>query len=388
MVLNTIAFAVFVISFLTACDLFYGVYRMKRLSSVEFMEDLSGPLVSVIVPACNEQEHIGRTIETLLQQSYRNLEIVAVNDRSTDATGTLLEELQKKHNRLTVLHLDHLPAGWMGKSHALQEGAFRAEGDYLLFTDGDVAMDPSTISRAVYHMMEKNRDHITLIFQNSTTGLLLNSFILEAGLGLLQLFRPWRAVDKNSRNFIGVGAFNLVRRSTYSAVGGHASIRMHPVDDIMLGKRIKRSGYSQECLLGIDLVKVPWYRNLADMTNGLMKNTMATVNYHLYLVVPLLIAMILFTVMPFWGMIYCDAPARYFFAGSVAIRIVLFGYGSLLINISSWWCVPAAIITPYISVFITVRAAWLNCRDRGIFWRGTYYPLRQLRQNESLLPWF
>ncbi len=386
MVLNSIAVMVFLVTVLAACDLVYGLRRMKKLSSVAPSTGRDGPLVSVIVPACNEEEHIGRTIESLLQQSYHNLEILAVNDRSTDATGSLLDELQQKHARLTVLHINDLPAGWMGKANALQTAASRAAGDYLLFTDGDVAMDPSTIARAVSHMTKQHRDHITLLFQNSTTGLLLNSFILEAGSGLLQLFRPWRAVARTARNFIGVGAFNLVKKTTYIAIGGHMSIRMHPVDDIMLGKIIKRRGYAQECLLGTDLVTVPWYTGIGDMVNGLMKNAMAVINYRFALLVPLLAAMVLYTIIPFWALFFTEGVARYCFGGAVVVRMVLFFFGAGLINISPW-CAPVAVITPYISVFIVVRAAWLNSRDHGIYWRGTHYSLTELRQNEPLLPW-
>ncbi len=386
MVLISFAVMIFLATALAACDLVYGVRRMKKLSSVAPATGRYGPLVSVIVPACNEQEHIGRTIAALLQQSYHNLEILAVNDRSTDKTGALLEELQKRDARLTVLHINDLPTGWMGKAHALQTAASRAAGDYLLFTDGDVVLDSSTIARAVSHMSEQNRDHITLLFQNSTTGWLLNSYILEAGSGLLQLFRPWRAVDKTSLSFIGVGAFNLVKRTTYLAVGGHMSIRMHPVDDIMLGKIIKRHGYAQECLLGTDLVTVPWYAGIADMVNGLMKNAMAVINYRFALLIPLLAVMVLFTIIPFWAMIFSDGVARYCFGGAVIIRILLFFFGAGLINISAW-CAPVALITPYITCYIMVRAAWLNFRERGIYWRGTHYSLTELRRNEPLLPW-
>jgi hypothetical protein len=146
-----------------------------------------------------------------------------------------------------------------GRTVALKLGAKSGSGEILLFTDADIEMEKNTISRAVAAMEGQRLDHLSLIFQTVGGNWLLNGMVLDAAIGLLALFRPWKAQDGKSSHFMGVGAFNMVRTSAYRAVGGHDGIRMHPIDDIMLGKIIKEQGFRQMCLLGQPLVRVCWY---------------------------------------------------------------------------------------------------------------------------------
>ncbi len=383
--LTAAAMIVFVLTFFAAVDLFFGFAHMKRLSALEMRSAGRRPPVSLIVPACNEEESIGRALRSQLQQDYPHLEIVAVNDRSSDSTPDILDKMRRQDARLKVLHIDELPAGWLGKTHALQRGAELAAGEYLLFTDGDIIMEKTTVSRAVSHMESQGLDHLCLVFKNISSGLLLNSLILESGSALLQIFRPWRVRRKNSRSFIGVGAFNMVRKEVYRRIGGHRRIRMHPVDDIMLGKIIKRSGHVQECLLGIDLVTLRWYENIGHMVRGLMKNSLAMINYRYALLPPLVLGITIFTLLPPWGILFTGGAARLFCIGAVAARLGVHYSGTRLLGLSPL-CAAGTLVTPYISVYILLRAAWRNYRDDGIYWRGTHYNLAELRKNEPLLP--
>lgn len=381
-----LALSVFIIVFLSTVDLGIGVLRMTKLGNVQPIQDQDEvlPSVSIIVPACNEGAKIESAILTLLQQDYQNLEIIAVNDRSTDNTGAILERLGQKSNKLKVVHLHNLPQGWMGKNHALKFGADHATGEYLLFTDGDIHMEKSTISRAIGHMRRQQIDHISLIFKNSSPGILLNSLILDAGTGLLQSFRPWRAIKESSRNFMGVGGFNLLKKSVYSSIGGFERIKMHPVDDMMLGKVIKRSGFRQECLLGTDFVQVPWYENVGQMIAGLMKNILAVVNYRFFLVPPLLLILFILNIVPFWGLMLCDGKTQIIFGLIVLMKMATSYNGTRLLRISAW-CIPGTVVSPYILFYMVLKATWLNARDNGIYWRGTHYSLADLRKNDPLL---
>lgn len=371
---------------LMAADLFFGIRSMTNLHDVAPARELRLPRISVIMPACNEERHIEQAVKTQLCQDYPNLEILVVDDRSTDATTDILAELQKKYTNLKVIRIDTLPPGWMGKAHALQRGAEAAGGEYLLFTDGDVFMEESTISRAATHMKAQRLDHISLIFRNISSGWLLNALILDSGIGLLQVFRPWRARRNDTRAFVGVGAFNLVKQEVYHALGGHRSIRMHPVDDLMLGKIIKRASYRQECLLGMDLVTLPWYAGVAQMVDGLMKNAMAFINFRYSLLPPLLAGLILLNILPVWGILFADTIPQLLFSAVIATKTAVSAYGTRKLGVSPW-CAPATLLTPYISIYIILRAAWSNHRDGGIYWRGTFYPLQELQKNETVLPW-
>lgn len=383
-----ISLIVFSATIISALDMLFGVTSMEKLSETKsdcIEENNDFPPVSLIVPACNEEANIAQAMQSLLQQDYPNLEIVAVNDRSTDRTGEILDEFAQTTAKLKVLHLDHLPPGWMGKTNALQQGAAMASGEYLLFTDGDIIMVGQTVKKAAVYMQHNRLGHLCLVFKNISPGWMLNALILDAGAGLIQLVRPWRASKKGSGAFIGVGAFNMVRRDVYESIGGHAKIKMHPIDDIMLGKTIKRAGFSQECMLGMDMVRVPWYGSVSDMIEGLMKNVLALVNYRMIFVPLLLTAIFVFAILPLWGALFCGGTAQLLFAATLLIRLSEFTVGARILEIPIT-CGFGTLLSPYITCYILVKATWKNLHDGGIYWRGTHYALSELRENESIFP--
>ncbi len=380
-----VAITIFIIMSWLTVDIALGSRRLGSLSDITPTAATDAPLVSIIVPACNEAKTIGPALATLLAQQYGHLEIVVVNDRSTDGTGKILREMQQRHPGLIILDIHELPDGWLGKHHALHCGAALAKGEILLFTDADIHMKPDTVARAVHRLKQAGLDHLCLIFKNKAKGWLLNSLILDAGGGLFLLFKPWLASNPKSRRFMGVGAFNMVRRRSYEQVGGHAGIKSHPIDDIMLGKIIKEAGLRQECLSGYDFVTVEWYHSTGAMINGLMKNIFALANFNTALALSGAVGIGLLTILPPWGVLLCHGPARIFFALTVVLRLAFFSqaarYGGL-----SPWLAPAALVTPYITVYTIIRATFLTLKNNGITWRGSHYPLDELRRkNRSLL---
>lgn len=382
----TIFAAVILLITIASClYLWMGLRKMAILAGIPPLKPERQQLVSIIVAACNEEEKIEQAMCSLLALDYRHIEIIAINDRSTDRTGAILENLAADHRALKVLHVDSLPANWMGKLHALQRGADLACGEYLLFTDADVILEKSALARAMARVTAENLDHLTVIFKNISPGWLLNSLILDAGAGLLLLFRPWLAKDRRSPCFIGVGAFNLVKRSCYIAIGGHSAMAMHPVDDLMLGRLLKQRGYVQECLLAPDLVMVPWYSSVTEMSEGLMKNALALVNYRFSIVPPVVLLSSALTILPPWGVLLTEGLAAGLFLATVLLRMAAFLWGAKLFALSPWYAF-GALVAPYLSVSILLRAAWRNSREGGISWRGTFYPLEILRKNGSLLP--
>jgi len=367
----------------SAVTIAIGIHKMKRLSEVEIGKFADFPLVSIIVPACNEEKNIEHSLSSHLQQGYPNLEVIAVNDRSIDNTAGVLRDIQARFPRLIVKDIDKLPEGWMGKNHALAVGAVMAKGEYLVFTDADVVLERTTIARAVSYMCKNHLDHLTLIFKNMTHGWLLNSLILDSGLNLLYLFRPWTVKKNSSRCFVGIGAFNMVRRSAYREIGGHQGFKMHPIDDLMLGKVIKEHGFFQDCLLAYDFVSLPWYDTIGAMIHGLEKNMFALIHYRVSLIPFLLLAIIIPGVIPVWGVFFGDSQVQVICLITVTIRLMSFYQGVRLQGLSGWY-VPGGLITPYLLCYIVIKSACVTLKHGGIFWRGQYYALEDLRQAAPL----
>jgi len=357
-----------------------GMRQMIALDVVPPLQQKDVPKVSVIIPACNEATTIGPALKSVLALDYADLEVIVVNDRSRDGTGAVIERLQKLHPALRSYHIQELPEGWLGKNHALQVGSERARGEYLLFTDADIIMETSALARAMHHMLVNKLDHMSMFFKNITPGGLLNALILDAG-GVLMLFlKPWKAKDPNSNRYMGIGAFNLVKSDVYNALNGHKAIAMHPVDDVILGKIIKRSGFSQDCLLGHNFIQVKWYVTVQEFINGLMKNIFTFYNYKMVNVLFGVLVVVVINILPFLAFLLTSGITRGLFGAAVLVRILSFAKGFSSTGITPWYSVWS-LVTPYIYIYITLKAALTATINRGITWRGTYYSLKELKAN-------
>lgn len=377
---------VFLFCFYTMLLVIWGSMKMRSLSKASSGTYTRTPLVSIIVPACNEETGLEAALLSLAQQDYPNVEIITIDDRSTDRTFEILTKYTQKFPKIHLHQIKELPAGWLGKNHALYTGAKIARGEILLFTDADIIMAPSTLTLAVSYFSHENLDHLSLIFRNLAAGGLLNAMVVEALGGLFLLFRPWSVRKKRSKAFIGVGAFNMIRASAYWKLNGHAAFKMHPVDDIMLGKKVKQQGFVQDCLQGGDLVQVRWYETVTAMANGLQKNIFALYNYRISFVVLALLTIIALSIVPVWGVLMGHGIVRLLFGASVLCRIVVF-----ICNARGMRCsatlFPWSLLTPYLTVAIIIKAVSTTIRNRGIDWRGTHYSLEDLRKEDSLHSW-
>ena len=175
-----LAAAIFAASLATLLEGIYAVRAVPSLARAVPPDASPGPnppRVSVIVPACNEARSIESAVRSLLRQDYPNLEVVLVNDRSTDETGEIMNRLATEYPQVTVVHIDRLPGGWLGKNHALWAGGRHASGEILLFTDADVHFDPTTIRRAVAFMEQRRLDHLTLAPDLTVRGYWLEAWV-------------------------------------------------------------------------------------------------------------------------------------------------------------------------------------------------------------------
>lgn len=338
------------------------------------------PSVSLIAPARNEERNIERAVRSLVCLDYPRLEITLVNDRSTDRTGEILDRLAAEFPQLNVVHLTELPAGWLGKNHAMQLGADRSGGEWLLFTDADIVFEPSTLRRAIGLVLAEKLDHLAATPQSRMPTWLLQSFIVAFGMYFLLFVRAWAIRNPRSTAHVGIGAFNLVRTAAYRAIGGHEKIRMRPDDDFKLGKIIKLAGYRQALADGVGLITVDWYQSFDELVHGLEKNTFSVVEYSPAFVAFNTGSILLLNVWPFVAVLVVPGPVRWIY---VAVCLGLWTLCWLTANAMRvpWSCALPFPIAALLMAYIQWRTMLLNLWHGGIRWRDTHYPLAELRAN-------
>ena len=348
------------------------------------------PSLVVIIPARDEADTIEPALRSVLAQDYPRLRILAVDDRSTDATPALLDRLAAEHpDRLSVLHIQELPEGWLGKTHAMAVAADFAQAhfapDFLLFADADVHFTPDALRRSLAEAVRTEADHyITLptpVVHRPDEAAFLSYF------QVLSLFavRLWRVSDPRAlRDSVGIGAFALLRTSAYERLGGFAALRMEILEDLYLGRRVKALGLRQRVAFGRDMVRVHWAPGALGVVGVLTKNMFALFRFRLWLVLFVAFWLFAFSVGPLLALLLPQTRvAALLIAASAACCYRLMSRYS---GISAW----NVLFAPVAGVLLTwsmLRSTWTTLRQGGVRWRGTFYSLRELRQNAGpLLP--
>ena len=339
------------------------------------------PSVSIVVAARNEEQDIGGALRAMVCQTYPDLEIIVVNDRSDDRTAEIIERLAATDPRLQSITIKELPEGWLGKNHALQRGAKRARGELLLFMDADVVARPDAVRYAVAYLLQQHVDHVPLGADVSMPSVFLRAFLGAFAMAFYMFFKPWKAKNQNSRYFVGIGAFNLVRKEAFWRVGGMERIAMRPDDDVMFGKLIKSSGLRQEFVIGTGLVTVEWYRSLREMIDGLMKNTFASYNYSVLLMLIATSFQFAICVWPAVALLVTSGLTFWTNLAIVLVFIAQFAYASQRSDYVTAWHGVFFPVAQSLLIYIQWRAAFLTLFNGGISWRGTHYPLSELRAN-------
>ncbi len=361
--------------------LFFGMRKIRKLIDLSPELDSEWPQVSVIVAARNEERDIEVGLRSLLQLDYDDFEVLVVNDRSTDRTGEILDRIAGEYPALRVVHLSELPAGWLGKNHALYYGATRATGQLILFTDADVVMEPTVLRRAVAYLIQHEIDHLPMLFEVRMPNWLLESFVVTFSVYLMTYCRPWQCPNPKRSGHIGIGGFNLVRADVYQKIGTHEVIRMRPDDDLKFGKLIKREGFRQELLNGAGLMYVPWYASIREMVVGLEKNAFSGVDYSITYSVFAGICMLLFNVFPF-AAIFFTTGATWWVYVAVVVSLWATGLWAAYNGKARLSCCLGFPLAALMFVFAQWRAVILNLWQDGIRWRDTHYSLAELKANK------
>ena len=356
-----------------------GIRRLPRLTDATPALEGSWPSIAVLFAARDEAEKLPRALATVLAQDYPDYEVVAVNDRSQDATPKILEEFARANHHLRVVHLSDLPPGWLGKPHALWQAYRHARGDWLVFTDADVRFAPDLLRRAVTLTQARGWDHLSLVIQMDLQGFWEKTAMTYFALGFVFGAQPWQADNPKSRSYVGVGAFQLIRRSAYEAIGTHRRLAMEVVEDMKLGKLVKLGGFRSGVAFSGPLVQLRWYSGLRNLIRGVTKNLFAGCEYRVSWALGGIIAALLISFLPFLGLLFASGWARALAGLAALLPIPLLAYLLWPTPVSPLYALThplGALLFCYMMLRSTAITLWRG----GVEWRDTFYPLDELRR--------
>ena len=367
-------------------DAAIGMSKVVDISRPEWNQKLAtkkcDPRVSIIVPARNESADIEAGLTRLLALDYDNYEVITVNDRSTDNTGTIMDHVASRpaaQNRLKVVHVKELPLRWLGKTHAMWSAAQEATGEWLLFTDADVMFRPDVLRRATAYAEAEPADHVVLfpkmIMKTPGEKMMLAFFQTLFVFG----HRPWKVADPKTNDHMGVGAFNMVRRKAYESVGTYERLRMEVLDDMKLGKVIKQAGFAQRNVFGEDLISIHWAKGALGIVNNLTKNFFAVLSFQWWRAVLSCVGLAFLNLVPFVGTIFVHGWSRLPYAIALVSMFLIYTGMSRRSSIPPYYFVLHPVSTTLFS-YTVLQSMLLTYRQGGVIWRGTLYPLEELKK--------
>lgn len=344
------------------------------------------PLVSVIVAARDEAATVSAGVRSLLALGGPGrrgaVEVLLVDDRSSDGTGDVARAAAAGDPRFRVLRVDALPDGWLGKTHALDRAAADARGAWLLFTDADVRFAPDALARLVGLAESRGADFLaaapSLELRTWPLALVVNHFVLA----FLLWVRPRKAPDPRAREAVGVGACNLVRAAAYRAAGGHGPVRLRPDDDVALGRLLKRSGARLAVADAGPRVRVAWYPSFGAFARGLEKNAYAGMEYRAWVAAAGVAATVALYVGPLLGAALARGAARWLFVVTALLQGAAYAWVAAR-GRTRPWLAPLYWAAALGFAWVVARAVWLAERRGAIEWRGTRYPLARLRASRA-----
>jgi hypothetical protein len=366
-----------------------GVPLLREMAIDTDPGDGDWPLLSVIIPACNEAGQIETALRSLLAQDYPGLELIVVNDRSTDATGEIIDRLAASDHRIRPVHVESLPDGWLGKVHALDAGVRQARGEWYLFTDADIHFEPDMLRRAIAYARHADVEHVTCLPEISGPMSFWLDVTIRSFALLFAVTTRLAAVNRNDSKWpVGLGAFNLVEASAFARTPGFEWLRMEPADDMGLGLMLKRAGARTRLVNGWGVLRVAWYASIGEMVRGLEKNSFGPgARYSYTRQLAMLLVLVLFAVVPGASLVAGILLSNAVLAAAGGIAALVSGVVALTMPRESARDAFAYLFLPVgvlVMAVIMWRATLLCFRNDGIDWRGTHYSVAELRAGQRV----
>ncbi|MDO9175470.1 MAG: glycosyltransferase family 2 protein [Actinomycetota bacterium] len=355
--------------------------RIRDLMSLHAPDPALWPRVSTIVPARNEAADLSASLTSRLSDGYPNLEVIVVDDRSSDETPRILAGFSAKDSRVRTVRIDELPDGWLGKLHALDRGVREASGEWLLFSDADIVLAPGALSRAIAHCEEHGFDVLALIPEfRSKSGLVNVLWAIFIRVFALAV-NPDDVRNPASPVAVGSGAFTLVRRAAFERTPGFEHLRLETADDMALGAMLKASGARCEYANGRDAATVSLYDDVPAFFLGVEKNGSSL----MHVPFPALVGI--------FALLGCVE-----YSPLVALAVGALGHVTWLAWLGAFTALvaTAATVAPFhrntghwlaalgwpigwpLMAGALLRSVWLVHRRGGVVWRGTHYPTAQV----------
>ncbi|MDQ3257024.1 MAG: glycosyltransferase [Acidobacteriota bacterium] len=322
-----------------------GIRRQRPLMPVDNHElmDAAAPLVSILVPARNEEHRVlEQSIRSMLAQDYGRFEVVAVNDRSTDATGIILRSIALSDQRLRVIDGVEPPAGWLGKPHALQQALDEARGEWVLATDADMIFHPHAVRTAMTHAVRGRYDAVTLLPYVECLSFWEKVFMPAFGWFMIMALPLERVNDPARPESLGVGGFFLIRRAMLEGVGGYRAVRNEVAEDLRTAEILKGAGARLRVEYAPDLARTRMQTNLREIWEGFTKNLFAGAKFSFWRALAGAFSVLLFSVAPALLAVFC------------ALKL-LTGVGH------GWWqlFIPAALVwVIQVATFALINTSW------------------------------
>ena len=360
------------------------LYSVPKISEVNAPEPEAYPSLSILVPACNEEENIEPALRSLLEQDYPDLEIIAMNDRSTDKTGQIIDRLSNEFDSLRPLHIEDLPDGWVGKTNALKKGYEASKGDWILATDADVCYKQDALRSIMAVALYKELDHISCLPDMISNGFLhemtYNGFVsFVAGVQNMEGVQ-----DVESDDYFAFGAFNMFKREVFEKTEGFSWLRMEIVDDMGVGRMLRDAGARQGFFFAFDQLELEWYGSLRNMIDGLEKNGIAVLAHYSYLrgfAIPVIWAIIFFG--PILGLF-----SSFLTVQAVSTAAII---STVPLNIASARKLERPVSTFLFSLigvwimnYALMRSTYMCAKRGGVAWRGVTYSVEELRKHQRV----
>jgi chlorobactene glucosyltransferase len=354
---------------------------ITRKRKIPPLNDTELPFVSILIPARNEQDNIEQCLTSLFNQDYSHYEVIVLNDHSTDRTAEILSDLKIKFADLKIINGEELPRDWIGKSFACHQLTKAAKGEWLLFTDADTIHNSNSIRDGIEAALVRNADLLSVVPHQITKTFPEKLVIPILHFVTFSLLPFYFLEKKGYKQFtIAVGQYMLFKKTSLEKIGGYESVKNEMVEDVSMGKLIKKNRMQLIVLNGNEMVSCRMYRNFAQVWEGFSKNIYAGLGFSFITMTLIIISYFLFFILPYYWSIYFLVSQGFSLLSLICLTQIAINYFirftlSLKYKLSFTSAVlhPLGILTV---IVITLNSWRLVALSSGPRWKGRSYKLK------------